>query len=60
MTAQLALDDCEPDWTTDYEPADHTPTPFDCRQHEMRDLQHQHAAPIALWTAETINTGRYL
>lgn len=55
MTAvQLALDDCEPAWTD--QPADHTPTRFDCRQHEIRDLGGQGAGPYALWTVETVPT----
>lgn len=46
--------------TLDYEPTrpdpppDRTPTRHDCRQHEMRDMRGQHAAPHALWTATTI------
>ena len=48
---QLTLD-CDPAWTD--EPGDHQPSPFDCRQHEMRDLRGQHAGPHALWKAETI------
>lgn len=57
MTAvQLTLD---PDAWTD-EPGDHQPSPFDCRQHEMRDLRGQAAGPHALWTASTVPTGRYL
>lgn len=63
MTAtQLTLDDCEPDWhyPGDGEPGDSAPTRFDCRQHEMRDLRDQHASPVALWTAHTIDPGSYL
>lgn len=63
MTAtQLTLDDCEPDWTHPHgdQPGEHAPTPFDCRQHEMRDLHNQGAGPAALWTAHTIDPGRYL
>lgn len=59
MTAvQLALDDCEPDWTdpSDHQPGDRTPTRFDCRQHELRDLHNQHAGPHALRTAHTVPT----
>lgn len=55
---QLTLSDCEPAWTD--EPGDHQPTRFDCRQHEMRDLRGQSAGPHALWTAHTVQTGRYL
>jgi len=54
---QLTLD--APDARTD-EPGDHQPSPFDCRQHEMRDLRGQAAGPHALWTAHTVHTGRYL
>lgn len=63
MTGQLSLDDCQPDWPVDpadHQPGDHTPSPFDLRQHEMRDLRDQHAGPLALWTAHTIDTGEYL
>lgn len=49
---QLTLDDCDPAWTD--EPADHQPSRFDCRQHEMRDLRGQAAGPHALWKAETV------
>ncbi|HEY9353652.1 MAG TPA: hypothetical protein VIP28_10390 [Nocardioides sp.] len=61
MTAaeQLTLDDA-PTWPTHSEPADHTPTPFDCRQHEMWDLRYQGAGPAALWTAHTLPTGDLL
>lgn len=38
----------------------HTPTPTDLRQHEIRDCRGQHAGPIALRTATTIDPGRYL
>jgi hypothetical protein len=51
------------DWhdaCTDTDPADHHPTRFDCRQHEMRDLRGQGPGPHALWTAHTINPGSYL
>lgn len=59
MTAvQLTLTDCDPAWTD--EPADHQPTRFDCRQHEMRDLHNQHAGPHALRTAHTVPTQEYL
>jgi hypothetical protein len=47
--------DCDP-WWDDAEPGDHPPTPFDLRQHEMRDLRAQHAGPRALWTAHTVPT----
>lgn len=60
MTGQLALDDCQPDWPYPAEPGDHQPSPFDLRQHEMDDLRDQHAGPLALWTAHTIDTGEYL
>lgn len=50
--------DPEPD--NDHQPSDHTPTPFDLRQHEMRDLQAQGAGPHALRTAHTVPTGEYL
>ena len=43
-------------WWDDAEPGDHPPTPFDLRQHEMRDLRAQHAGPRALWTAHTVPT----
>ena len=61
MTAaeQLTLDDA-PTWPTHSEPTDRTPTPFDCRQHEMWDLRYQGAGPAALWTAHTINAPEYL
>ena len=52
---QLALDDHEPD-----QPSDRTPTRFDLREHEMHDLRDQGAGPVALWTADTVPTGRYL
>jgi hypothetical protein len=55
---QLALD-CDPTWT-DGQPDDHTPTPFDLRQAELRDLRNQHAGPTALRTANTVPTGNYL
>ncbi len=48
------------DLCTDDEPGDHQPSPFDCRQHEMRDLRGQAAGPVALWTAETVPTQEYL
>ena len=59
---QLAFDDCTPDWTeaAGHQPGDHTPTRFDLRRHEMRDLRDQHAGPAALWTAHTIDAGEYL
>ncbi|MFI1485711.1 hypothetical protein [Streptomyces sp. NPDC020747] len=44
----------------DPDDSDHTPTRFDCRQHEMRDLRDQGPGPHALWTAVTVPTGRYL
>ncbi|BBC30041.1 hypothetical protein SGFS_013350 [Streptomyces graminofaciens] len=44
----------------DYQPGDHAPTPFDLRQHEMRDLRDQGVGRVALWTADTVPTGRYL
>ena len=47
-------------WPTDCEPADHPPTPFDLRQHEMRDLRDQGPGPVALWTATTLPTQEYL
>lgn len=47
------------DWT-DSELSDRTPTRFDCRQHEMRDLRNQHAGPAALWTADTVHAEEYL
>lgn len=60
MTAnQLALDP-NPGWPTDCQPTDHTPTPYDCRQHEIRDLHGQGAGPAALWTARDIPARRYL
>lgn len=59
MTAvQLALDH-DPTWT-DEQPADHPPTPFDLRQHEMRDLRGQGPGPAALWTATNVPTGDLL
>lgn len=59
MTAvQLTLDDH--DVWTDHPPGDRHPTPFDCRQHEIRDQRGQHAGPHALWTAETVPTQEYL
>lgn len=51
------------DWTDicgDGEPSDRTPTPFDLRQHEMRDQRGQGARPKALWTADNVPTGSYL
>ncbi len=58
MTAvQLALDDNEPDR---YQPSDRTPTPTDLREHEMHDLRQQGPGPVALRTADTVPTGRYL
>lgn len=65
MTGQLTLDDCTPDWAEPEppprrQPGDHTPSPFDLRQHEMHDLRDQRAGPLALWTAHTIDTGEYL
>lgn len=62
MKGQLTFDDCTPDWTNpaDHQPGDHAPSPFDLRQHEMRDLRDQRAGPLALWTANTIDTGSYL
>lgn len=51
------------DWhdvCTDAEPGDHQPSRFDLRQHEMRDLRDQGVGPVALWTADTVPTGRYL
>lgn len=60
MTAeQLALD-CDPTWTTDYQPTDRTPTPVDLRQAEIRDMRDQGPGPRALWTAHTIPVGSYL
>ena len=50
--------DCTPDWDDD--PDAGPPTRFDLRQHEMRDLRHQRAAPVALWTAHTIHAEEYL
>lgn len=55
---QLALD-CEPTWAAP-QPADRTPTPIDLRVAEMWDLRHQGVGPLALWTADTVPTGRYL
>lgn len=61
MTAvQLTLDDCDPTWPNDNQPGDRTPTRFDCRQHEMRDLRDQGPGPHALWTATTIHAPEYL
>lgn len=62
MTGQPAFDDCTPDWVApaDRPPGDHTPTPFDLRQHEMHDLRDQRADPLALWTAHTITAEEYL
>lgn len=61
MTGQLAFDDCTPDWATpEPQSGDHAPSPFDLRQDEMRDLRDQRAGPLALWTADTVPTGRYL
>ena len=61
MTGQLTFDDCTPDWpATDQPPGDHAPSPFDLRQHEMRDLRDQRAGPVALRTAHTIDVGSYL
>ncbi|MFD8200014.1 hypothetical protein [Streptomyces sp. NPDC059701] len=61
MTAeQLALD-CDPTWTDDWQPGDHTPGPFELRQAEIRDLKHQRAKTKALWTAHDIEPiGSYL
>jgi hypothetical protein len=47
-------------WWDDAEPGDHPPTPFDLRQHEMRDLRAQGPGPLALWTAHTVPTQEYL
>ena len=62
MNGQLTFDDCAPDWPgpSDRQFGDHTPTRFDLRQDEMRDLRDQHAGPLALWTADNVPTGRYL
>lgn len=60
MTGQQFTLDCDPIWDTEYEPSDRTPTPFDLRQAEMRDLRDQGPGPRALWTATTINTEDYL
>jgi hypothetical protein len=62
MTGQLTFDDCAPDWPSpvDHQPDDHTPSRFDLRQDEMHDLRDQHAGPVALWTAHTIDVGSYL
>ena len=59
MTAiQLELDD-DLTWL-DNEPDDHTPTPLDLRQTEIRDQRGQHAGPVRLRTAHTVPTGSYL
>lgn len=61
MNGQLTFDDCAPDWTVvEPQPGGHTPTRFDLRQDEMRDLRDQHAGPLALWTAHTVDVGSYL
>lgn len=58
---QLALCDPADDLTwLDNQPDNHTPTPFDLRQTEMRDLRGQNAGPGELWTAHTVPTGSYL
>ena len=44
----------------DEPPDDHTPTRFDLRQAEIRDLKNQGPGPKALWTAHTINAPEYL
>ena len=48
MTGQLTFDDCAPDWpeSPDTQSSDHTPSRFDLRQDEMRDLRDQHAGPV--------------
>lgn len=62
MTAAQLAQDHDPTWPTDCEPSDHTPTPTptDCRQHELRDLDHQGIGAAALRTAHTIDTQEYL
>ncbi len=61
IAVQLALDDCEPDWTEPHrQPGDDKPTPIDLRIAEIRDLRDQGPGPVALWTADTVPTGRYL
>ena len=61
MTGQLTFDDCAPDWPEpEPQSSDRTPSRFDLRQDEMRDLRDQHAGPAALWTAHTIDVGSYL
>ena len=57
MTA--APPDCDPRWT-DGEPTDRTPTPFDLRAHEIRDCRGQHAQPVELWGATTLNPQEHL
>ncbi|WP_405747734.1 hypothetical protein [Streptomyces canus] len=52
MTAPAAPDP----WWDDAEPGDHTPTPHDLRQDEMRDLHAQGAGARELWTADTVPT----
>jgi len=52
--------DCEPAWTDDWEPGDHTPGPFELRQAEIRDMRDQGPGPVALWTAHNIDPGSYL
>jgi hypothetical protein len=47
-------------WVDDYQPGDHTPTPFDLRQAEMEDLRGQGPTPLALWTASTVPARSYL
>ena len=60
MTAtQLALD-CDPSWSDDWAPSDRTPTRFDLRQAEIRDMRDQGPGPKALWTATDIPTRSYL
>ncbi len=62
MNGQLTFDGCTPDWPVpvDHQPSGHTPSRFDLRQEEMRDLRDQRAGPLALWTAHTIDVGSYL
>lgn len=60
MTARQIALDCDPDQTDDWEPSDRTPTRFDLRQAEIRDMRDQGPGPKALWTAHTIPTGSYL
>lgn len=58
MTAAQPAPDCDPTWRDN--PADHTPTPWDCRIAEIADSRNQHAAVSALYHAHTVPTQNYL